>query len=685
MATSTIDTYAMQAMINGIYAAQYRIGDLRTKLRNLLDEAENVSARSSVAAVSYQALDEAIDYLDRERPRLQTRLDLAQALCAEIPGMHSILFSESFVTNLDDLIVAANDGTLTAEQWQTLFEAADDEQVEGYQKWLGATFYNSFPPDKLASLVAALSADLHDHENYASFGDWAKSHPGVSYDEWVALRQAEYGDRLETLGTLLGAASRSDYPPLREGYASDMADVMKHPGASPFPVALSAVLSTGIYQHTFAETIADAVYDLERSQQYVTWRDAGHDLRAGYVVMPDGSLRTDVMSGVLAMLGHSPEAAQHFFSTGKSTEVTVEGQTVSIKERLAYLTTQRNWSSPYSDDGDGLGKALEAATTTYREADGDGSVSAKIATELFTALGQSEKVANGMPEGLKASVSNILAGYMSDVIRVAKEGGESDDLSDGFMDGDEAKVEGFPAGLMPNSALLTQAGLENLFYGLGRGENWETNLQTVLKGWAAADVLIANTQIQLDSEDRDAWRNRVKQDVSVLDFITDKVLDGAGAGDEAKKQATKLIGIVLDMAAAIPPLKAAESLGDWNKWVWDQAKDTLTDAVKDEIEAKYDADPKATAQDIQDIVKKGAAVSWLDALLNNGAISPEAIEAGLSDKNDKGAPITPALTRDAAGNLHANPNTRYFLDWASTNKGIPWAEIQETIENGLGW
>lgn len=96
-----------------------------------------------------------------------------------------------------------------------------------------------------------------------------------------------------------------------------------------------------------------------------------------------GGLASDGMANLLAGMGSSPEGAQRFFTTdGGDTD----------QERLEYLMLHRTFSdSKDSDEGDGLGEALQAATIGGTEGESGNYTDAKaagLATDLFKMIAQ---------------------------------------------------------------------------------------------------------------------------------------------------------------------------------------------------------------------------------------------------------------------------------------------------------
>ncbi|MEU1734429.1 DUF6571 family protein [Streptosporangium sp. NPDC020145] len=124
-------------------------------------------------------------------------------------------------------------------------------------------------------------------------------------------------------------------------------------------------------------------------------------------------IKSNVMVPLMEALSRNPAAAQDFFA----------GDSTALKH---FLT---EWSM--TDGGEALGKALEAATLTFRDHDGSpqhpsrGYLSAKIASELIHLGAEQINSGSSLTEFVKpVSTGRILAGYISDVDRVAQDGAD---------------------------------------------------------------------------------------------------------------------------------------------------------------------------------------------------------------------------------------------------------------------
>jgi len=703
----SIDIGAMQEVVAGFPAAKLSLTELKEALHTMWDLANKSTRTAHLASVEWQRVDSVLQWLDTQQPRMQWRLDLGLALAAAqsptfnvngayAPGQCTVdNVDDSLVDKLKTIIDGAQSGHLTDAEWDMLVSVASGP----YAGWFGSELFNHLSAQDLAKLALGLS------EPFKLPSAGAGQRGGVWYPPDPAA-YTTYGHRLEALGGLLGAASQSRCPALPASYADDIISVFKVPASrGPYAVMMSILLSYGTYEEGFALHISEGVYDYVTSDGFPGWCRTG--LAADRVALPNGTFIDDAMPGVMSMLASNPDAAQRFFTSDSAWQCRIEDDTVTIKidgqdvkvnARLAFLLTQYDWSrgpAGLSDNGDALGKALEVATTWYRNRDQTGQTSAIIATDVFAILGQSQSQSDSMPEMMKNHIASIAADYMPDFIRAANSDAANPDLSRfskaAFYDGNYDAM--FPPG-MPWGMLVTVSELENLFHGLGRGPNALDNLAIVTGGWAAADQLRAAYRAQQNAGD---WQASVKDDTSVLKLIIENGLSGGDADEEERKKQAAWINLIIAWVGAIPALKAPiaalevpEAIKELGGYLWDQAKKYAQDQAKAAITAGLSYSTKDKLSDLQSAAARQCAVVWLQAMLDNNQnyqwLSQEAINNGLADVDDTGRPVEPVLKEDPPGSGHytLNPNSVLFVPWVENNS-TNWPAIQDAILRGLDW
>ncbi|MBG6095292.1 hypothetical protein [Nocardioides luteus] len=210
------------------------------------------------------------------------------------------------------------------------------------------------------------------------------------------------------------------------------------------------------YQTDFAYNLANGVYEFEQNwikehEGEPLWRgrsdgildpdDAeGHPAAGRAPAKWTAGFATDALGNILGGLNHSPDAAQRFFMDGYP-----DGDTSKDNERLKYLMLERTFSGEAeSDEGDGLGMALEAATIGDRSlADGDKFVpgtsmkqnefSAALASDMMQTIADYSGRDDGgdwdmwRPEDrwhiwpeMKDSLGTITSGYANDIFDLMK-------------------------------------------------------------------------------------------------------------------------------------------------------------------------------------------------------------------------------------------------------------------------
>lgn len=184
----------------------------------------------------------------------------------------------------------------------------------------------------------------------------------------------------------------------------------------------------------FLYTLTEDVYQWELDQDGAVWSprvqsgESGMSM-GGYIIDPDVVVsgdpatfdyarRVDGLANLLGAMEYTPEAAQQFFAHGYE-----NGEPGGTNSRVEYLMLERTFSGSHnSDEGYGLGVALEAAST------GDDKVwSAGFATDLFNFVAEHDQAGedgifdnkyHGYP-GTSVALGNIGAAYASDIYDIA--------------------------------------------------------------------------------------------------------------------------------------------------------------------------------------------------------------------------------------------------------------------------
>ncbi len=698
MAEVKIDIGAMQAVVSGLRYMGQRAQDLRVALWGCYGEALNASTH--ISEVQLWRLEHVQLWADDQVTPMQNRLDLARAIAvATITGFpatgpvqfgHVVTIDDHIITNLDDLLAAVKNGSTTDEQWQQILNLGNidqvDPQIEGDQErynredairqWFAVHFYNNLTAEQAAGLITQLENQLP--EDFATNpGYWADQNTDTTTAGDV------YASKIEALGNLLGAATRSHHPPLDNSFKDQTIDLMTDP-TTPLDtiIGISMLLEHGHYTPDFANDIANAVVDYEDDHGGYPEPWYKHDPSGG-LVTPTAGFRNDPMVGVLGMFADSPDAAQQFFAPPPANQcpegwppVEANGQLIHINPTLAYLLN-RNWGDDDfaglavggSDHGAALGQALAAATTHYRNDDTTGMTSAAIATQLFAAIGdeltnpgQLTKQGWDMPDGMGSGLADILANYMPDIMRVAPEGHTSDDFSTGLVS--DGQALGFPPD-MPPGALLDKHHLEHIIQALGQGTNAVEDMQTVAQGWGAADSYIANHYLDTPGLVETSWDNQAGYNSRTLKFITDNAISGINDAAARDQLSSSIFSFGLSAAGQIPQVKPFTTTAGLAHTFWSDIISQATDP----------GNPAAEILTAQTSMINTAAANWLQALANHGYLPPEAIKAG----EELGV-----ITTDKNGNYVIH-STDYdtFEAWTTGPYNCPSGSLQDSLQRGL--
>lgn len=537
-------------------------------------------------------------WLDSAIPGLKRRLALAQAIEAQTPGQQtSVQIDESTLSNVPPAQAQA-DGQAAAKKLRDAGGTIDPTllaEIQRYQNdpYFAAGFATELSPTDLAHIVTMTSNN----------GRTTGSPVSDEYKNWFK----QYQGLLSAMGSTVGTATRNTgnlaLPP---DYAQQWVNsITAQPGDASFhygdAMSLGYLMRFGQYSTPFLDQVSTDVYNYERSQDGPVWGP-----RAGVTldrpVDPTGNglqVNVDTLSGVLAALGNNPVAAQHFFDVGnpnaKTDTVTLDGQKVTVNDRLKYLLLDRTWSSSAgSDEGKGLGLALEAGSTYFRDSGPQGAISAQIASQTLALLGN--QIGSGDNDfgfgntwniytQLRPSVARIVASYTPDLYRIIGNGNVRGDQ----LGGDWSVLgnnPGFPPG-MPYGAELDPALMTKILQTLGEDQS---NIQIVTAGAAATQQQLmgyalsrslgdnANSPVMmLTGTNVPLIQNSASLNASVLGWIVNTAYSGDKNKEDADKKRAELLSKTLSIMTSLPCIPAPA--GQWSKFLFDQVKSNAIDQI----------------------------------------------------------------------------------------------------------
>ncbi len=259
-----------------------------------------------------------------------------------------------------------------------------------------------------------------------------------------------YRDFLNASGVALATYSKADGAYAPPGGPAALADtwykaITNEDNDPNDAAALTLLIKSGghqaEYDTTFMSDLTGKVYEWERDQDGAVWApraDAASPLfdpNQDYGITVDSSSTdssiewkwsgveaNDGLANLLGGMEKSPDAANEFFH-GR-----YDGSEQTLQERMDYLVgggDGRTWDgADGSDDGDGLGKALQAATVggDYRTVDGT-----EVANALFGNIAEHGGEGDGtfdnrwhVGPNMTDSLGTIASGYSEDIYEMLR-------------------------------------------------------------------------------------------------------------------------------------------------------------------------------------------------------------------------------------------------------------------------
>ncbi|MFF0311215.1 hypothetical protein ACFYSC_27615 [Streptosporangium sp. NPDC004379] len=478
--------------------------------------------------------------------------------------------------------------------------------------------------------------------------------PGRENDKQAKRLQTALGRTLGTAGSKLGGAwydeltsdldpaGKTGYTGWKRGYATVLA--LKH----------------GTFSSAFLLTIAKKIDACDRQ----------------------APLHPNVMADLMRALGRDPAAAQDFF--------------VSDPSVLKHYLTER----PLGDGGEALGKALEAATLTFRDHDGSpdkpsrGYLSAKLASE-FVHL-EAGRIIEGDDSLVKpVSTGRILAGYIGDIDHSARKGGDT--VVPGVRGADYLHMPGKD----PWSAQFDKEELHRVMK------------EAFVDPDAFAPVLAAQTAftgLLLDHGAADISKGRgngallanAKRIGAGFGMITDaaglaKIVEGKEL-DEAQARNMKVLTAVVNTGLAIPQ-KAAWPIGAGVIGAW---TGLLEDSIRGDAEDKARGNADAAVDRTRVLLHDLTAQAMLKHGLFGSADPPDETHpwASLEDMRKGEDPrknpnnflegdgrtlmsMDKLVDKKAAGgpdDRRLEAYERWLYDGLS---GKPWREVEDPLDQGF--
>ncbi|MEV4461683.1 hypothetical protein [Microbispora sp. NPDC049633] len=508
-------------------------------------------------------------------------------------------------------------------------------------------------------------AALEKRKGDAAFTTALMTTLGAAGFRTLMVQTAEHGGGRKTqrlqaaLGSELGTASRR----LGDAWRDELTSGFRVGWQDGLAVALA--LKQGGYDTRFLTAVAGKL-------------DAWDREMAKFPVGSDPG----VMRTVMEALSRDPAAAQDFFT----------GDPTMLKRYL----TERG----LGDGGTALGKALEAATLTFRDHEGSpqhpsrGYLSAKLTSELVHI--EAGRIEAGRPSFLKpVTTGRILAGYISDIDRVAQN--RENPMTVGVSGADNPGVPG-------KDPWGAQFGREELRRVMREAFADSAAFTPVLAAQTAfTSLLLDHGAARMREGDRDTLLTNAERAGAGFGMITDAAglakIEAGKELDEAQERNMKIFMAGVNTALVFPkkggwPI-TADLIGAWTGIIEDSAKGDAESKARSEANAAVDQS-RTLLHDLtaQAMLKHGAFGPAEPPAKTHPWASLEGLEIGDDPRGnpnnflkDDGRTL---MTMDEMTDKTATNSTdkyrrveayeRWLYDGLS---GKPWRDVEDRLDQGF--
>lgn len=650
MAKAQIIVAEFRNLVTGVENGKERLSEAKRDLTNAIN-------RFGIDHDLGTQVQAAIDWADTELPGVRRRLSLAEALENSNPEWPagSVEIDESQISTVSPEEAQRNG----EEAAQALIdsrghippELAAEILANANDPYFAAGLAKNISPEEVASLL----------DTYDALGD-ARGEQG--FDTSQGRR-----DLITGLGTLFGTASRNTGDlAMPQDYADQWSSAITAPVHEQGGEAmenhsqyLALLMSQGVYSRPFLNEVGDDLYAYENEgENGAVWGPKSNHMDP--VVDPsNGRPVIDVMAQFMVSLSHNPLAAQDFFSEGGTEEVDIESTKMQMNSRLQYFLQERSWD--YTSDasnGEYLGLALDAATTTFRNGEYTGEMSAQIASQTFTLVGDitNDDSSDGglfgigasegwqMWNGLRGPMADMLASYSPDLMRVARTGQADGGLNDGWTVGPETELlgDGAPYGAAMNPELIQQ------ILGTFGKDGQDEHLDTILAGVGAAsqwrmsqalgDALGDGTPppapvAMLLGQNVPELTTATNEMAATLGWVLNGAYRGALSEEDLEQKQAEMRSQIFGAITSLPGLEPAS---EWGQFAFEQVTSQIEDAMGN-VEGTASGDySELSASEKEDLERM-----ILNQMLASGYFDQEYIDAANQGGDRYGAPPPDAI------------------------------------------
>jgi len=494
-----------------------------------------------------------------------------------------------------------------------------DQQAFAHQ------LYTSVSPNEMADAIAGLEKDAF---------------PSVAGVSGTNDTKELYKNFLTGAGTALATYTKADgeYGPsdpkdLATTWFTAITDDDNEENAAALTLLIKAGGHETEFEPTFLTELTGKVYEWERDQDGAVWGPRNEDFmdpfadvqssvgaKSGLIDYTSG-FAVDGLANLLGGMENSPEAAKDFFH-GRYDGIDDEPSR-SLNDTMDYLVggeDGRTWDADdNSDNGDGLGRALAAATVGEEHRTVDGT---QIANKLFENI---EKY-GGEPDGRFTDEWHV-GPEMTDSLGLIASGYTGDIYDELAGHGATSGATHLDLGDDPGKRLSQFLGE------LGRPSD-KTGLETL----TAAMLLQAKSEISeqlssihgphtIDNLMGAGLEGTQQRNGKVMGLLLTEGLSLAADEDKSEEERAAIMSKAIDVTSSFIPgagTLLGEGAKELSKMSVDFLKDEAITQLKAGIEAAPDTDAylKSTAMSIDEKIQMNA----IDSLIQHGYLGPQDTE-----------------------------------------------------------
>ena len=502
--------------------------------------------------------------------------------------------------------------------------------------------YTDVSPDEMSDAIRSLSSDafpvgdqrlMHDRVGDAQLYKGFLDAAGVAFATYTKGSGA-YAPPSDLADTYFKAITDDDHP----ANAAALTMLIRHGGEqTSLDDSFMRDLTGKTYEWELSHD-GDPVWGPRNDSEYGIKDPTVEtgDPNDPYDDMVTGRNAADGLANLLGGMEHTPQAAKDFFMGN------YDGSTQNLEERMDYLVgggDGRTWDvADGSDDGDGLGRALEAATVGEEHRSPEGT---QIASQLFQNIAEHGGKGDGtithewhIGPQMTDSLGAIASGYTGDIY---------DQLSTGNIVGGPLHLD---LGDDSNETLSRVLGE------MGRTDD-KTGLETLTSAMMLEGKAHFGEQLDaiqgprtLDNLDAAGLGGVQQTNGKVMGMLLHEGLQLASDEDQSAEKRQEIMSRAIDAVAGFVP-GAGEGASELTKMAVDTLKDQAIDQLKESIKSQPDTD--TYLDNLVMPMDQKIQTDAIDSLIEHGFLGQQDTKVGPFDG------VPPEVLVGPPGHQHINP------------------------------